>query len=199
MASAICTSGTSTHSSSNEYHKKKGIHLRLSVRRTDTGVFIHGHDLRRGNCTIAEHGKSDIGVSVSTPAKNTAGTKTRLARNVVSEAMWHNIERQRTCEISSDQFSQRHHFGSRAVNQRTVFFKTMSGIYGRALDATSPGESQRHGTLWAVKQWKRLAHYMLYVRCATFFDTLSREFLMLIPRDDQRTSCLHCDDGSNER
>ena len=60
-------------------------------------------------------------------------------------------------------------------------FQTMSGIYGRALEATSPGETQRHGTLWTIKQWKRLAHYMLYVRCAAFFDTLSREFLMLIP------------------
>ena len=48
----------------------------------------------------------------------------------------------------------------------------MSGIYGRALDATSPGESQRHGILWTVKQWKRLAHYIMYVRCAAFFDTL---------------------------
>ena len=57
----------------------------------------------------------------------------------------------------------------------------MNGIYGRALNATSPGEAQRHGTLWTTKQWKRLAHYMVYVRCAAFFDTLSREFLMLIP------------------
>ena len=44
----------------------------------------------------------------------------------------------------------------------------------------SPGEAQRHGTLWTMKHWKRLAHNMVYVRCATFFDTLSREFLMLI-------------------
>ena len=36
---------------------------------------------------------------------------------------------------------------------------------------TSPGEAQRHGTLWTIKQWKRLAHYMVYVRCAAFFDT----------------------------
>ena len=57
----------------------------------------------------------------------------------------------------------------------------MSGIYGRAIEATSPGETQRHGTLWTIKQWKRLAHYILYVRCAAFFDTLAREFLMLIP------------------
>ena len=54
-------------------------------------------------------------------------------------------------------------------------------MYGRALEATSPGETQRHQTLWTIKQWKRLAHYMVYVRCAAFFDTLSREFLMLIP------------------
>ena len=80
------------------------------------------------------------------------------------------------------QFFPPHHFGSRVVKKRTVFFKTMSGIYGRALNATSPGEIQRHGTLWTIKQWKRLAHYMVYVRCAAFFDTLSREFLMLIPR-----------------
>ena len=73
------------------------------------------------------------------------------------------------------------HLDSRAVNKCTVLFKTMSGIYGRALNATSPGETQRHGTLWTIKQWKRLAHYVLYVRCAAFFDTLSREFLMLIP------------------
>ena len=53
--------------------------------------------------------------------------------------------------------------------------------WNEALDATSPGETQRHGTLWTVKHWKRFAHYMLYVRCAAFFDTLSRELLMLIP------------------
>ena len=41
----------------------------------------------------------------------------------------------------------------------------MSGIYGRALNATSPGEAQRHGTNSG----------------AAFFHTLSREFLMLIP------------------
>ena len=55
------------------------------------------------------------------------------------------------------------------------------GIYGRAIKATSPRETQRHGTLWTIKQWKRLAHYILYVRCAAFFDTLARKFLMLIP------------------
>ena len=74
-----------------------------------------------------------------------------------------------------------HHLGSRVVNKCTVLFKTMSGIYGRALNTTSPGEAQRHGTLWTIKQWKRLAHYMVYVRCAAFFDTLTREFLTLIP------------------
>ena len=78
------------------------------------------------------------------------------------------------------QFFPLHLVGSRVVNKCTVLFKTMSGIYGRALNATSPGEAQRHGTLWTIKQWKRLAHYMVYVRCAAFFDTLSREFLMLI-------------------
>ena len=75
----------------------------------------------------------------------------------------------------------RHHLGSRVVSKCTAIFRTMSGIYERALDATCPGETQRHRTLWTIKQWKRLAHYMLYVRCAAFFDTLSREFLMLIP------------------
>ena len=35
--------------------------------------------------------------------------------------------------------------------------------------------------LWTIRQWKRLAHYTLYVRCGAFFVTLSREFLMLIP------------------
>ena len=74
----------------------------------------------------------------------------------------------------------RHHLGSRAVNQCTAFFKPMSGIFARALDATSPGETQRHGILRTVKQWKRLAQYMLYVQCAAFFDTLSRELLMII-------------------
>ena len=78
-------------------------------------------------------------------------------------------------------FSPLHHLGSRVVNKRTVLFKTMSGIHGQALNATSPGEAQWHGTLWTIKQWKRFAHYMVYVRCAAFFDTLSREFLMLIP------------------
>ena len=43
------------------------------------------------------------------------------------------------------------------------------------------GDSTAWWTLWTTKQWKRLAHCMLYVRCAAFFDTLSREFLMLIP------------------
>ena len=52
----------------------------------------------------------------------------------------------------------------------------MSGIYGRAIEATSPGDPQRQGTLWAIRQWKRLADYMLYVRCAAFFDTLGRKF-----------------------
>ena len=51
----------------------------------------------------------------------------------------------------------------------------MSGIYGRAIEATSSGETQRHGTLWTVKQWKRLAYYLLCMRCAAFFDTLAPE------------------------
>ena len=74
-----------------------------------------------------------------------------------------------------------HLLSSRVVNKCTVLFKTMSGIYGRALISTSPREAQRHGTLWTIKQWKRLAHYMVSVRCAALFDTLSWEFLMLIP------------------
>ena len=52
----------------------------------------------------------------------------------------------------------------------------MSGIYGRAIEATSPRDPQRQGTLWAIRRWKRLADYMLYVRCAAFFDTLGRKF-----------------------
>ena len=30
---------------------------------------------------------------------------------------------------------------------------------------------RRHGTLWTIKQWKRLAHYLRFVQCAAFFDT----------------------------
>ena len=71
------------------------------------------------------------------------------------------------------------HLGSRVGNKRRVCFRTMSGICGRAMKATRPGETQRHGTLWTIKQWERIAHYMLHVRCAAFFDTLAREFLML--------------------
>ena len=47
--------------------------------------------------------------------------------------------------------------------------------------AGSAGEIQGHGTSWTIKQWKRLAHYMLYVGCAAFSDTLARKLLMLIP------------------
>ena len=43
------------------------------------------------------------------------------------------------------------------------------------------GRLNGNGTVWTIRQWKRLAHYMLYVRCAAFFDTLSLGFLMLIP------------------
>ena len=92
----------------------------------------------------------------------------------------------------------RHHLGSRVVNKCTVLFKTVSGIYGRAVNATSPGEAQQHGTLWTIKQLKRLAHYMVYVRCAAFFDTLSREFLMLIPLGRSRTSSSR-DEGQEEQ
>ena len=74
-----------------------------------------------------------------------------------------------------------HHLCSRVVNNCTVLFRTITGICGRALEATSPRETHRHGTLWTIKQWKRLAHYLLNVQCAAFFDTLSQEFLMLIP------------------
>ena len=65
----------------------------------------------------------------------------------------------------------------------------MSGIHGRAPNATSPGED---GTLWTIKWWKRLAHYMVHVRCAAFFDTLSREFLMLISmgRSEGHPACI---------
>ena len=74
----------------------------------------------------------------------------------------------------------RYHFGSGVANKGTVLFTTMSGIHGRAIEATSL-EIPRHGTLWTIKQWERLSHYMLYVRCAAFFDALAREFLTLIP------------------
>ena len=53
----------------------------------------------------------------------------------------------------------RHYLGSRVVNKCTVQNKTKSGMCGRALHATSPGEAQRHGTLWTIKQWKRLVHF----------------------------------------
>ena len=56
-----------------------------------------------------------------------------------------------------------------------------SGMFGRAMEAASLGEITRHGTLWTTKQWKRLAHCLLYVPCAACFDTLAWEFLMLIP------------------
>ena len=39
----------------------------------------------------------------------------------------------------------RHDLGSRVVNKCTVLFKTMCGVYGRALDATSPGDDS---TAW---------------------------------------------------
>ena len=71
-----------------------------------------------------------------------------------------------------------HQLGSRVVNKCTVIFKTMSGIYGRSLNATSPGETQRHGTLWTIKQW-----HTTWCTCDARHSstTLSVEFLMLIP------------------
>ena len=74
-----------------------------------------------------------------------------------------------------------HLLGSRVVNKCTVLFKTMSGIFGRALNATSRGEAQRHGTLWTIKQWKR--SHTTCCRCdVQHSSTLChREFLMLIP------------------
>ena len=87
------------------------------------------------------------------------------------------IRRQRICDISSDKSS--HVITSvQVANKRTVYFRTMSGICGRAIKATRPREAQRHGTLWTIKHWRRLAHYMPYVRYAAFFDTLAGEFLM---------------------
>ena len=62
-----------------------------------------------------------------------------------------------------------------------LLFKITNGIYGRALEATSPGETQRHGIFDGQTVETPLAQYLLFVRCAAFFDTLSREFLMLIP------------------
>ena len=63
------------------------------------------------------------------------------------------------------------------VNKCMVLFKTMSGI----LDELSRRPVQgTPNSMEHCKQWKRLAHYMMYMRCAAFFDTLSREFLMLI-------------------
>ena len=54
----------------------------------------------------------------------------------------------------------RHRLGSRLTHRRTVFFRTMSGIYGRAIEATRLGETPRHGALWTTKQWKR--HHTLH-------------------------------------
>ena len=45
-------------------------------------------------------------------------------------------------------------------------------------------QSRRDSTAWNTlddQTVETLAHYMVHVRCAAFFDTLSREFLMLIP------------------
>ena len=74
--------------------------------------------------------------------------------------------------------------------ERQPRFKSGKQTHGASQWTSSRGdqylEIQRHGTLWTIKQWKRLAHHMLYVRCAAFFDTLSREFLMLIPMGRSR-------------
>ena len=52
-----------------------------------------------------------------------------------------------------------HHFGSRVVNKCTVLFKTMIGIYGRTLNATSP-------TAWNTvdDQTVETSHTLLAVR-----------------------------------
>ena len=83
--------------------------------------------------------------------------------------------------------------------------KQMNGIFqnherhacGRASEATSTGGDHRHGTWWTIKQWKRLAHCTLYVRCGAFFDTLAR----VSGVDHHEMSRGHparlCGDGSN--
>ena len=43
----------------------------------------------------------------------------------------------------------------------------------RAVEATSPGETHRHGTLWTIKQWKRLAHHVVRAMCDTLRHTSS--------------------------
>ena len=48
----------------------------------------------------------------------------------------------------------RHRLGSRVANKRTALLRTMSGICRRAIEASSPGETQRHGTE-AKKKKKR--------------------------------------------
>ena len=56
-----------------------------------------------------------------------------------------------------------------------VNFRAMSGIFGRAIKATTTGETQRHGTLWTIKQWKRLAHlYAVRAMCAILRHTGSK-------------------------
>ena len=61
--------------------------------------------------------------------------------------------------------------------ERQPRFKSGKQTHGASQWTSSRGDQylgdQRHGTLWTIKQWKRLAHHMLYVRCAAFFDTLS--------------------------
>ena len=48
-------------------------------------------------------------------------------------------------------------------------------------DLRTSHQGDQHGTSRTIKQWERLTHYMLYVRCAAFFDILAREFLAFIP------------------
>ena len=71
-----------------------------------------------------------------------------------------------------------HHLGSRVVNKCTVLFKTVSELSMRPV----PGRLNGKEHCGRSNNGKRLANYMVYVRCAAFFDFLSREFLMLIPK-----------------
>ena len=75
----------------------------------------------------------------------------------------------------------RHHFGSRVIHKKTVISRTMSGIHGRTTEATSSRKIQRQGAFVVDGQTERTPQWMMYVRCATFFDTVGREFLMSIP------------------
>ena len=50
------------------------------------------------------------------------------------------------------------------MNKRNFFSRNLSGKYERAIEATSTGENQRHGTRRTTKHWKRIAHRLLNVR-----------------------------------